>query len=174
MSKDNPLTAPRLAKVVVSISIGESGERLVKAEQLLQKLTDRKPVRTVSTHKIPAWGLKKGEPIGCKVTLRGQAAMDFAKRALVAKENRLEERHFDDAGNISFGLAEYIDIPGIKYDPEIGIMGLNTNLTLERPGARIKHRRLQKTSPHPRDHITRDEAISYMKENFGIEIGQED
>ncbi len=174
MKKHNPLTEPRLAKVVVSISVGESGERLVKAEQLLEKLTGRKPVRTVSTHKIPAWGLKKGEPIGCKVTLRGSHAVDFAKRALTAVENRLEARHFDDAGNISFGLSEYIDVPGIKYDPEIGIMGFNTNLSLERPGTRIKHRRLQKTPLHPRNAITREEAISFMKETFGVEIGQED
>ncbi|MFH1722533.1 MAG: 50S ribosomal protein L5 [Candidatus Altiarchaeota archaeon] len=173
MNKENPMQAPRLEKVVVSISVGESGEKLVKAEKLLTKLTGRKPVRTVSKHKIPAWGLKKGEPIGCKVTLRGGKAAEFAKGALSAKESMLQPNNFDNAGNISFGLNEYIDLPGIKYDPEIGIMGMNVNLTLERPGYRIKRRRKQKTPIKPQNKIIQKEAIEYMEKNFGVQIEQE-
>ncbi|MFC2153952.1 50S ribosomal protein L5 [Candidatus Altiarchaeota archaeon] len=173
MEYKNIMQEPRLEKVVVSISIGQSGERLVKAEQLLQKLTGKKPVRTTSTHRIPTWGLKSGEPIGCKVTLRGEGAADFAKRGLTAKENRLRPSCFDNAGSVNFGLSEYIDFPGIKYDPEIGIMGLNVNITLERPGYRIKKRQSNKTKIKPKNRITQEESMAFMKKNFGVEIEED-
>lgn len=85
MAYENPMQTPRIEKVTVHMGVGESGERLGKAETLLEKLTGKKGVRTISAHKIPAWGLKKGEPIGCKVTLRGNNAMEFLRKAFLAK-----------------------------------------------------------------------------------------
>ncbi len=165
---------PRIAKVVVNIGVGESGERLGKAEQLLNKLTGKKPVRTISAHKIPTWNIKKGEPIGCKVTLRGKETFEILKRCLYAKENTLKPGSFDVNGNVSFGIQEYIDIQGIKYDPLIGIFGLNITVNIERPGYRIA-RRARKTAKVPaKAKTTRDESIEFMKNNFGVKIEEED
>lgn len=172
MDYTNIMQKPRIEKVVVNIGVGESGERLVKAEKLLNILTNRKPVRTVSKHKIPSWGLRKGEPLGCKVTLRGSEAPEFLKRCLYAKDNKLRPSNFDGC-NVCFGIHEYIDVQGIKYDPEIGIFGLNVNVTLERPGYRVKRRRLNSSTIPAGSRITAQEAMEFMKENFGVEVEEE-
>jgi large subunit ribosomal protein L5 len=170
----NVMENPRIEKVTVNIGVGESGERLGKAEKLLSKLTSKKPVRTIAKHKIPTWDLKKGEAIGCKVTLRGTSAVEIIKRTLYAKNNALRPGNFDKNGNVSFGMQEYIDIQGLKYDPEIGIFGMNVNINLERPGYRIQRRARNKVKLSPKARVTRDQAIEYMKNNFGVKIEEED
>jgi len=166
----NPMQTPRIEKVVVNIGVGESGEKLIKAEKLLGKLTERKPIRTISKHKIPSWGLKKGDPIGCKVTLRGKEAEEFLKRGFSAKDNQLKESNFDEYGNFSFGIHEYIDIPGIKYDPDIGIFGMDITVTMERPGYRIKRRKLKKRKIPSRNLVSKEESTEFIKKKFGINI----
>ena len=112
-----------LGKVTVNIGVGASGEALEKAEKLLTKLCGQKPVRTVSKSRIPGWGIRKKQPIGVKVTLRGKKAVDFVNTVVEAKDRMIKPSQFDENGNFAFGISEYIDIPGIKYDPEIGIYG---------------------------------------------------
>jgi large subunit ribosomal protein L5 len=169
----NVMETPRIGKVTVNIGVGESGERLGKAEKLLAKLTAKKPVRTVSKHKIPTWNIRKGEPIGCKVTLRGKDAVEMIKRTVYAKDGALAPGSFDKSGNVSYGIQEYIDIQGLKYDPEIGIFGLNVNISLERPGYRVQ-RRARKTAKVPADaKVSRDAAVEFMKNNFGVKIEED-
>lgn len=173
MQLENVMQQTRIEKVTLNIGTGESGEKLVKAEKLLQKLTNRKPVRTTSKHKVPAWNLRKGEPIGCKLTLRGREAEEILKRMLYARDNKLKESNFDEKGNVAFGIHEYIDIQGMKYDPEIGIFGLNVNVTIEKPGYRVKRRRLNQSKPSKKQNVTQQEAVEFMKEKFGVEIEAE-
>ncbi len=170
MDYSNLMQKPRIEKVVVNIGVGESGERLGKAEQLLELLTGRKSVRTVTTHKIPTWNLRGGEPIGCKVTLRGGEADEFLKKSFEAVDGRLFYSNFDSLGNLAFGVSEYIDFPGVKYDPDIGIFGFNVCATIKRPGFRVKTRKLNKSRIPPKSAITADEAIELIKEKFGVEV----
>ncbi|MFH1054717.1 MAG: 50S ribosomal protein L5 [Candidatus Altiarchaeota archaeon] len=170
----NVMQTPRIEKVTVNIGVGESGEKLGKAEKLLQKLTSKKPVRTVSKRKIPTWDLKKGEPIGCKVTLRGKDAVEIIKRTLYAKNNALNPGNFDTTGNVSYGIQEYLDIQGLKYDPEIGIFGMNVNVNLEHPGYSIQRRARKNVKVPQKARVQRDEAIEFMKNNFGVKIEEED
>ena len=174
MNYDNPLQKPKIEKVTLNIGVGQSGEKLGKAEALLQKLTNRKPVRTFSKHKIPTWNLKKGDPIGCKVTLRGQAAEDFLKRGFTARDNQLKSGSFDKCGNFSFGVHEYIDIPGIKYDPDIGIMGMDITVTMHKPGYSVKNRRIRPGRIPAKNIISKEETIALIKEKFNIEITEEE
>ncbi|RLI91523.1 MAG: 50S ribosomal protein L5, partial [Candidatus Altiarchaeales archaeon] len=131
---------------------------------------NKKPVRTISRHKIPSWGIKKREPIGCKVTLRGKDAEEFLKRAFIAKDNQIKKSNFDEYGNFSFGIHEYIDFPGIKYDPDIGIFGMDICVSLERPGFRIKRRRIKKSKIPSRNRISKEEAIEFIKNKFKVKI----
>jgi large subunit ribosomal protein L5 len=166
----NLMKEPRIDKVVVHICVGHSGEDLVKAEKLLNQLTGVKPIRTISEHRIPAWGLKKGDPIGCKATLRKGPAAEFLKKGLTAKDNILPESCFDKQGNLAFGIHEYIDIPGAKYDPEIGIFGMNINATIERPGYRIKRRHFKKAKVPVKHLMTKNDAMEFVKEKFNVKF----
>ncbi|HII64452.1 TPA: 50S ribosomal protein L5 [Candidatus Woesearchaeota archaeon] len=162
----------RIEKVTLNIGCGKDQSRLDKAVELLKSVSGATPVKTFTQKRIQEWGLRPGLPIGCKVTLRGEAATEMLKRLLDAKDFRLQESQFDDNGNISFGIHEYIDIPGAKYDPKIGIMGLQACITLERPGFRIKRRKVFCKRLPKRQRITRKEAIDFMAKSFSIKMGE--
>ncbi len=164
----------KITKVTINIGVGESGERLDKAAQLIEKLTGQKPVRTKSKHRIPTWGIRKKQPIGVKVTLRGQKAMDFLKMALEAKDNTLKAENFDDNGNFAFGVHEYIDLPGIKYDPDIGLFGFDVCVTVEKDGYRVTKRKRQKNKIPVRHKLTKEESIKWAQENLGVKITEGD
>ncbi|MBI4440360.1 50S ribosomal protein L5 [Candidatus Woesearchaeota archaeon] len=169
----NPMREIRIEKVTVNIGAGKDPAVLEKGISLIKNLTGINPVKTFTNKRIPTWGLRPGLPIGCKLTLRNSSAVDLLKRVLEAHGRKLAEGHFDDEGNIAFGIKEYIDIPGIKYDPAIGIMGLQVCVTLSRPGFRIK-RRAYLTRKIPKRHrISRKESIDFMRKNFNIMLGDE-
>ena len=166
----NVMRRPKVEKVVINMGVGESGEILEKSERLLQQLTKQKPVRTRSKRTNRDFGIRKGEPIGVKVTLRQNAASDFLKRALEAVEKTLHRRNFDGKGNFAFGIKEHIDLPGVKYDPKVGIFGMDVAVSLERSGYRIKKRKKERRPIHHRDYISREEAISFIEETYGVRI----
>jgi large subunit ribosomal protein L5 len=157
-----------LEKVVINIGVGKSGEPLERAKNGLEELTSRKPTQCGAKNNVRDFGIHKGEPIGAKVTLRNTHALEFAKRIIQAKNNQLRKSSFDNYGNISIGISEHIDIPGAKYNPDIGIFGMNVCISLCRPGYRI----LNKSNPRKlgKNHrISKDEAIEFFK-NLGVEM----
>jgi large subunit ribosomal protein L5 len=168
----NIMRQPRIEKLTLNIGAGKDVQKLEKGVALIKAITGIDPVKTVTQKRIPNWGLRPGLPIGCKLTLRKQTAAELLKRLLQAKENKLKPSQFDEGGNLSFGIQEYIDIPGVAYDPKIGIMGLEVCVTLERPGYRIKRRRLKQKKIPRRHLVTREEAIEFMQKNFNIQVGE--
>lgn len=159
----------RIEKLTLNIGVGKNQSIMGKAVKLLKNITGIEPVKTKTQKRIPGWGLRPGLPIGCKITLR-KDVKDLIKRLLDAKENVLPPGCFDNMGNVSFGVHEYIDIPGVEYDPEIGIIGLQACLTLERPGYRIKKRNISSKKVPKGHQIRKEEAIEFMKKEFGIEV----
>ena len=159
-------------KVVVNIGVGEAGERLSKASKVLEMVTGQKPVQTISKTVNRDLGIREGMPLGCKVTLRGEAAEDFIRKALVIREMRVPEYSFDKEGNMSFGISDYTDFEGMKYDPEIGIFGMDINVVLRRAGNRVTQRALLKRRIPKSHRVDREEAIQYMKDNFEVEVIQ--
>lgn len=159
-----------LDKVTVNIGLGESGERLQKAYQLLQDLTGAKPVYTKARKSIREFGVRKGAPIGVKVTLRGEKAVEFLKKALAAVNYRIKASSFDDYGNVGFGITEHVLIPGTRYDPEVGIFGMDVVITLIRPGYRVVRRRRKYTRIPKRHRVTKEEAMEFLKQNFNVTI----
>jgi len=157
-----------LEKVVLNIGVGKSGEPLERAKNGLEELTSRKPTQCGAKDNVRDFGIHKGEPIGTKVTLRNTEALEFAKRIILAKNNQLKKSSFDSYGNISIGIREHIDIPGAKYNPDIGIFGMNVCISLSRPGYRI----INRSNPRKmgkKHRISKDEAIEYFK-NLGVEM----
>lgn len=165
----------RIEKITLNIGAGKDVKKLEKGIKLLKNITGIDPIKTETNKRIPGWGLRPGLPIGCKITLRREQAKDTLKRLLEAKNFVLKESQFDMNGNIAFGVPEYIDIKDAKYDPEIGIMGLEVCVTLERPGFRIKKRKNLKSRIGKNHRIRQEEAIEFMKKEFNIKMeGQDD
>lgn len=160
----------KVRKAVVNIGVGEAGEKLIKAEKVLNMLTKRKPVRTISRTTNRDLGIREGMPIGCKVTLRGKEAEDFIKGAFWVKDNRIANYSFDPEGNFSIGISDYTDFEGMKYDPKIGILGLDLSVTLSRAGKRVALRKRGKRSI-PRSHrVRREDGIEFVKNRFKVEV----
>jgi large subunit ribosomal protein L5 len=161
---------PRIDKVVVNIGVGEAGERLNKALKVLNMVTQQKPVVTTAKVTNRDLGVRSGMPIGCKVTMRGERAQEFLRKALSIRDNRVAMYSFDKEGNLSFGLPDYTDFEGMKYDPEIGIFGMDVNVVFMRPGYRVAKRRIMSRKIPHEHRMTREEAISFMKEQYKVEV----
>lgn len=169
----NPERGIKVEKITLNMGAGKSTDKLDKGLNLLKKITNRTPVKTFTKKRIAAWGLRPGLPIGCKVTLRKDEAVKLIPVLLEATDFVLSEKQFDNNGNISFGVKEYIDIPQIKYDPDIGIMGFEVCITLQRPGFRIKRRRLKPKKINSNHSIRKEEAMKFMKSNFNVKLAEE-
>lgn len=165
-----PMTKPRIEKVTVNMGVGESGERLSKAEKLLEEITGMKPVRTIAKRTNRDFGIRKGEPIGCKVTLRGKRAIEVLKKLLGAVDYNLRRENFSLEGGFSFGIREHIDIPGMKYDPEVGIFGMDVCVTLEKPGHRVKRRKIKRGKIPKRHRVSKEEAMEFASEELGVNV----
>ncbi len=160
----------KIEKTVINMGVGEGGEKLMKAEKVMGMLTNRKSVRTISRTTNKDLGLREGMPIGCKVTLRGEEAEEFIKKAFWVKENRIADYSFDKEGNFSFGVSDYTDFEGMKYDPNIGIFGLDVSVTLSRQGKRIAIRRRQARRLPLKQRISQEEGKNFVKNKFKVEV----
>lgn len=161
-----------IEKITLNIGTGEPGAKLEKARKLLKMITGMNVISTVTQKRIPTWKIRPGLEIGCKVTVRGKKAKELLKRLLQGAGNKIEEYKFDKQGNVSFGVKEYLDVPGLKYDAEIGVIGFNVAVTLKRPGFRIKRRRLKRKDVPKRHSISKENAIEFMKKEFNVTVGE--
>jgi large subunit ribosomal protein L5 len=162
----------RVEKVVVNIGCGEAGEKLDKAKKVLETLITGHKIVTTHTHDRTTFGMAKGRPIGMMVTLRGKDAADFLKRALESVDGKVAETSFDKQGNVSFGVKEHISMPGVRYDPEIGVWGMDVCVRLERRGYRVAKK--SNPSKFSQSHrIKPEEAKAFMVSNFGVKFGEE-
>jgi len=160
----------RLEKIVLNMGVGKSGDAIEIAKKALDSITGKKSCARDAKATQRDWGVRKGEPIGVAVTVRGDDARQLLTRLFAAIGNRIQGRSFDDFGNMSFGIKEHIDIPGIKYDPQIGILGLEAAITLVRPGFSIRFRSRHKASVGKHHRITREEAQEFLSREFGVAV----
>src|SRR3989338_6964113 len=166
----NTMQHIRIEKLTLNIGAGKDQAKLEKGVQLIKSITGIEPVKTVTQKRIPSWGLRPGLPIGCMLTLRKEAAAAMLKRLLKAKDFSLKPANFDQCGTVSFGIAEHIDIEGSKYEPSIGVLGLQACVTLEKPGYHVKRRRLRRQKVGKKHRVTQQEAMQFLKSGFGIRI----
>jgi large subunit ribosomal protein L5 len=164
------MRTPVVEKVVVHMGVGESGQHLVDAEGILAQITGQKVIRTYSKRTLPAFSIKKNEPIGCKVTLRSESAETFLSIALEILERKLRLSQFDKNGNVAFGIEEHTDFPGMRYDPNIGIFGMDINVVVKRPGYRISKRKIARGKVPTSHRITKDDTVAFFKERYSVEV----
>lgn len=166
----NPMQEVHIDKVVVHMSVGEAGDKLVKAEDIISEITGQKSVRTIAKRTQPAFGIRKGQPMGCKVYLRGKTAEDFVSTSLDIIEKKLFESQFDKSGNLSYGIEEHTDFPGQSYDPMIGIYGMDVNVILERKGIRIARRNIARRKLSSKQRVTKEDAVRFMADKYQVEV----
>ncbi len=165
---ENPMRKIRVEKVTLNIGVKGPGVELENAKKILGIITGRKTITTKS-RKRSTFGVAKGREIGSKVTARGNATA-LLKRLLEAVDNKLKASQFDVQGNFSFGIPEYINIPGVKYDPEIGIMGLDVCVTLARPGFRVRKRRIRPGKIGKAHEIKKEDAMKFAEKELGVKV----
>ncbi|MFX0187107.1 MAG: 50S ribosomal protein L5 [Candidatus Hodarchaeota archaeon] len=169
----NPMKRPYLEKIVLNIGVGAGGEELERAATVLVQITGKKAVKTISKKNVKEFNLRKGRPIGTKVTVRREEAEKLLKRLLIVNNNKILRKSYDNYGNFGFGIPEHISIPGIEYDTEIGIWGLNVCGRIVRPGMRVRYRRAKRAKIPKKHYISRLESQEFLKQHFNVQIVKE-
>lgn len=166
----NPMKKPFLEKIVLNIGVGAGGEELEKAVTVLEQITGRTPVKTLSKVNVKEFNLRIGRPIGCMITIRGKEAERLLKRLLIVNNNKILRKSFDNYGNFAFGIDEHIKIPQTEYEASIGLWGLDVCGKIVRHGMRVKYRRKARSKIPKHHYISRAEAYYFLKQNFGVGI----
>jgi large subunit ribosomal protein L5 len=168
--ENQPMLKPKIEKVVVNISVGKSGEPLEKATKVLKEITGQTPCKRKAKESVRDFNIRKGESIACIVTLRKAKAIEFLNKVLPVVDKKLSGRSFDKQGNFSFGIKEHIELPGVKYDPDVGIFGMDVCVSVIRPGYRVKTRRRGRSKLGAKHVLTPEESLVFAKEALRVEI----
>ena len=166
----NPMREVKIEKVTVNIGVGGAGDRLELIKGYIENLLSATFVKTKARTRNPTFKIRKGDVIGLKATFRGPGAVDVVNRSLASIRGKIKESYFDRQGNFSFGVKEYIEFPGAKYDPAIGLFGFDVCVTFKRAGYGVVDRKI-KTSKVPKSHMTtKPECLDFVKKNFKVQF----
>jgi len=159
---ENVMRKIKIEKVV--LNVGGTADGLDKGFRLIKFLTKKQPAKIKSTKRIPTWGVRPGLEVGAVVTLR-KDFNDFLKKLLISIDNTLKIKQISE-NNFSFGIKEYIEIPGVEYQRDIGIIGLDVTVVFKRSGRRVGQRKIKRGKVSKKQTITKEEIIKFMEENF--------
>lgn len=167
---EQPMLRPRIGAVKINMSLGRAGDPLNNGMKILEEITGQTPVETIAKQTWRKWGLRRGQAVGAKVTVRGQEAYELLMKLFHAKNYRIRSNSFDQQGNFGFGISEHIDIPGMQYEPGMGIIGFDVLVNMERAGYRVKERKYR-NSKLPKSHfLTREDSMVFLIDQYNIEI----
>lgn len=164
---NNVMRTVRIERVV--ISAGATGDALTKSKKLLEIISGRKAQIVASQKRIPAFDVRPGLEVGVSITVRGEDGIKLLRRLLGAIDNKIKKSSVAD-NHLSFGIKEYIEIPEMEYHRDIGIRGLNVTVVFARPGLRVQRKKIKKGHVPKRQHVTKEEVISKMEEQFKTEF----
>lgn len=154
-----------IKKLALNICVGESGDKLTRAGKVLEALTKQKPITSRARYTVRTFGIRRNEPISVHCTVRGERAQEILEKGLKVKEYELLRENFSSGGNFGFGVDEHIDL-GLKYDPKIGIYGIDFYVVLGRRGYRVSARRRTQNRVGPSHRVTQDEAMNWFEKTF--------
>ncbi len=138
----NTMMVPKLSKIVINMGLSEAKDDIKILENAMKELsaiTGQKPRMARSKKAIANFKLRAGQPIGCKVTLRGDRMYEFYDRLVTIAAPRIRDfrglptNSFDGRGNYTFGLTEQVVFPEIDYDDVDSIKGMDITLVTTAP-----------------------------------------
>merc|ERR1712050_751531 len=162
---DNVMKEIAIDKLVINCSVGESGDKILKAVKVLKDLTGQVPVVSKCKYTIRSFGIRRGDKIACHVTVRGEKAEEILKKGLNVKEFELSKKCSSNKGHFGFGIQEHIDL-GIRYDPYTGIFGMDFYVVLKRAGYRVSKKKRKGGRLGNSQKISRDEAREWFKTQY--------
>ena len=162
----NKMREIKIDKVV--LNIGATGEDLAKAVKLLEILTGRTPAKMQSKKRIPSLGVRPGLEVGAVVTIR-KGYDEILKRMLIAIDNQIKKKQMS-VNNFSFGIHEYIEVPGVEYHREIGIMGFDVTVVFKRSGRRVMLRKIKRGKVSKKQRISPEEIMEFMTKKYETEF----
>merc|ERR1711881_161279 len=163
--EDNVMKEIAIDKLVINCSVGESGDKILKAVKVLKDLTGQEPVTSKCKYTIRSFGVRRGDKIACHVTVRGDKAKEILERGLKVKEYELPRNCFSEYGHFGFGITEHIDL-GIRYDPYTGIFGMDFYCVLKKPGYRVSRKKRCRVRIGNAQKIEKDEAKEWFKREY--------
>ncbi len=159
---ENPMEKIRIEKVI--LSVGGTGDNLEKDFKLLKILTGRTPAKMKTRKRIPSLGVRPKLEVGALVTIRKNPE-EILKKMLTAENNTLRKSQVSE-NTFSFGVKEYIEIPGVEYQRDIGIRGFDVTVTFKKAGRRVKLKRVKRGKLPQKQRVSGEEIIKFMEDNF--------
>lgn len=162
MKNENVMRNIKIEKL--ALSVGGTAENLEKGVKLLKLITGRKVAKMKSAKRIPTFGVRPKLEVGAVVTIRKDISATL-KKMLDAVNNNLKKKQVSE-NNFSFGIKEYIEIPGIEYQRDLGIMGFDVTVVFKRTGRRVKFKKIKQGKIPAKQRISKEEIIKFMEDNF--------
>lgn len=165
----NKMREIEIEKIV--LHCGGIEEKHEKSVKLLEMITGSKKIFIVQSKKrYPAFGIAPGKKSGCKITIRDKKKIDdLLTRFFSSVNNEISKKAIAE-NQFCFGIHEYIEVPGLEYDRDIGILGFEVMLVFKRKGKSVKLRKVKRGRLPQKQEVTKGEILDYLVKNFGLEV----